>query len=62
MVAGGISVAALSFATTYAVGNLFIQHFESGGTLLDFDPAKTREYFATQFKQGQMLATEAKVS
>jgi len=27
----------ISGATTYALGNLFIRHFESGGTLLDFD-------------------------
>ncbi len=29
-VAGGASVAALSSASTYAVGKIFLQHFENG--------------------------------
>jgi len=41
-------------AMTYAVGKVFIQHFESGGTFLDFDPAKVKEYFFEQFKEGQL--------
>ncbi|MBF0468249.1 MAG: DUF697 domain-containing protein [Desulfamplus sp.] len=40
-----------SGAVTYALGMVFIQHFESGGTLLDFDPEKTREYFRLQFQE-----------
>lgn len=36
-------------ASTYAVGRVFIQHFESGGTFLTFDPQKVREYYAQQF-------------
>ena len=36
-------------AITYAIGKVFIQHFESGGTFLDFDPDRVRAYFATQF-------------
>lgn len=38
---------------TYAIGKVFVQHFESGGTFLDFDPAKVKKYFAELFKQGQ---------
>ena len=34
-VLGGL---AASSAITYIIGNIFIKHFESGGTLLDFDP------------------------
>ena len=36
---------ALSYAATCAVGRVFITHFESGGTFLDFDPAAVREHF-----------------
>ena len=28
------------------MGKVFIQHFESGGTFLDFDPDKVRSYFS----------------
>lgn len=45
-------------ACTYALGNVFVQHFESGGTFLDFDPEKVKAYFAEQYKEGQKFAAE----
>jgi uncharacterized protein (DUF697 family) len=39
---------ALSAGATYAVGKVFIQHFESGGTLLDFHPPDYREFIKAQ--------------
>ena len=33
---GGISMVVLSGASTYAIGKLFINHFESGGNFFDF--------------------------
>ena len=41
---------------TWALGRVFIQHFESGGTFLDFDPEKMREHFRAQFAHGQAAA------
>lgn len=41
---------ALSSATTYAVGKVFIQHFEAGGTLLTFEPERMREHFRREFE------------
>lgn len=41
-----------SGALTYALGIVFIHHFEAGGTLLDFDPEKTREFFKEKFEEG----------
>jgi len=32
-------------ATTWALGQVFILHFESGGTILDFDPTVVKEYY-----------------
>ncbi len=52
-----ISLAIWGGATTYAIGQVFVQHFESGGTLLDFDSAKYKDYFAQQFKKGKKVAT-----
>jgi hypothetical protein len=38
---------------TYAIGRVFVQHYEMGGTLLDFDPDKTKAFFAEQFRVGK---------
>jgi uncharacterized protein (DUF697 family) len=50
---GITAMSALSGSITYAVGQVFIQHFESGGTFLDFDPKKVKEYFMTKFEEGK---------
>lgn len=46
----------INAAISYAVGRVFIQHFESGGTFLDFDPKKVRAYFEDQFREGKLKA------
>ncbi len=51
-VVAGVNTAVFAGASTFAVGKVFVQHFESGGTFLTFDPEKVREYFASQYKQG----------
>ena len=38
----------LSAGATYAIGKAFIEHFTSGGTLLDFDPPDYREFVRAQ--------------
>src|SRR6202140_301153 len=38
-----IAMPALSAGATYAIGMAFIQHFSSGGTLLDFKPGSYHE-------------------
>ena len=57
-IVGGVSVPLISGATTYAVGTVFIQHFESGGTFLDFDPAKMKAHFQAEFEKGKQAAAE----
>lgn len=54
---GVISAMMVGGATTYAVGKIFIEHFESGGTLLDFDPEKMRAYFQALYEEGKQLVT-----
>lgn len=44
-------------ALTYATGKVFIMHFETGGTLLDFDPAAMRAYFKAEFDAGRDVVT-----
>ena len=45
-----ITTPAINAAATIALGRVFIQHFESGGTFLDFDPDKVREHFRREFE------------
>jgi len=44
---GLLSVPAFGAGLTYAIGRIFIQHFASGGTFLDFNPDKTRDFFSS---------------
>jgi uncharacterized protein (DUF697 family) len=57
---GVLAFPATSAGFTYAVGKVFVQHFASGGTFLDFDPQKVREYFARQFEEGKLVASKLK--
>lgn len=52
----GFAAAAASYgAVTWAVGKVFIQHFEAGGTFLDFDPEKVREHFRKLYEEGKQI-------
>lgn len=55
-ISGTISMVTLGGAATYATGKVFIQHFESGGNFLDFDPEKAKTHFQALYKEGQQLA------
>ena len=55
-VLGGLSMSLFSGAATYAIGKVFIQHFEAGGTFLDFNPITVKEYFHTVFAEGETIA------
>jgi uncharacterized protein (DUF697 family) len=45
-----VATPVLAYALTQAVGNAFIMHFESGGTLLTFDPKAFADYFIKEFR------------
>jgi uncharacterized protein (DUF697 family) len=45
---GELAMPVLSAGATYAIGQAFIKHFESGGTLLDFNPPDYRELVKSQ--------------
>ncbi len=56
----GQTVAALSMsvfgsAFTYAVGQVFVQHYATGGTMLDFDLAKARTFVGEQYQKGKQM-------
>jgi uncharacterized protein (DUF697 family) len=52
-VTGMVSMSVFSGASTYAIGKVFIQHFESGGTFLSFEPKKVTDYYEQQFEIGK---------
>jgi uncharacterized protein (DUF697 family) len=43
-----LTMPVLSAAATWIIGKVFIQHFASGGTLLDFNPPDYREFIKAQ--------------
>ena len=57
-VIGGLTASVSGAAATYALGRVFTQHFDQGGTLLDFDPVKSREYFEKEFEEGRMFVSD----
>lgn len=57
VVGGKVGLAVISGAATYAIGRVFIQHFESGGTLLDFDSQKSKGYYLEMFEKGKEVAS-----
>jgi len=59
-VLGGVTLAVLSGGSTYALGEVFKKHFETGGTFLDFDPARLKNYYDEQFEKGKKFAGKVK--
>ena len=55
--AGAAAMPAVAGAATYAVGKVFIQHFESGGTMLNFDPDRVRAYYAEELQKAKTGAS-----
>jgi uncharacterized protein (DUF697 family) len=46
---GTVTAPAFSSASTYAIGRVFVQHFEAGGNVLNFDPEAMRDHFKAEF-------------
>lgn len=59
---GAVVMPIINGGTTYAIGKVFVQHFESGGTFLTFDATKVRAYFEKEIKEGKALVTTAMAS
>ena len=55
---GGITMSVLSGASSYALGQVFRKHFESGGTFLDFEPSRVKKFYNEQFEKGKVIAKD----
>ncbi len=52
-VAGITVLPAFAGASTMAIGKVFTQHFESGGTFLNFKPDEVREHYQAELSAAQ---------
>lgn len=57
---GGVASSIFNGASTYALGEVFKKHFESGGTILDFDPERLRKLYREKFEKGKKVAEQLK--
>ena len=57
-VVGGVAMSIFSGASTYALGEVFKEHFSTGGTFLDFDPGRLKKYYQEKFEKGKKVAEE----
>lgn len=59
-VLGGVTMAVLSGASSYALGEVFKKHFETGGTFLDFDSKRLKKLYDEKFEKGKQVAEQIK--
>ena len=59
---GGAAVSVFSGATTWAIGEVFKRHFESGGDLGNFDVDKMRQSFSELVDKGKQMALQLRNS
>lgn len=52
-ITGTFGTALFGGASTYAIGKVFIQQFESGNTFLTFDQEQVRAYYQQQLDEGK---------
>lgn len=57
-VVGAVANAIMAGASTYALGQVFKTHFDTGGTILDFDAARLKKLYNEQFEKGKKVAEE----
>ncbi len=57
-VIGGMTMSVLSGASSYALGEVFKKHFETGGTFLDFDVKRLKKMYNEKFEKGKKVAEQ----
>jgi len=59
-VVGGLSMPALSGASTYALGHVVANHFQQGGTLQDLDLTSAKKEFSEEIDNGKKVVETIK--
>lgn len=57
-IVGSVANAVMAGASTYALGQVFKTHFNTGGTILDFDADRLKKLYKEQFEKGKSVAEE----
>lgn len=57
-VIGGVSMSALSGGMTYALGEVFKNHFAEGGSLSDVNVNEAKKVYKEEFEKGKKVAKE----
>lgn len=55
---GMLAMAVLGSAATYAIGKVFVRHFEGGGTLSSFKADAIKDELKEEFAKGKAKATQ----
>jgi uncharacterized protein (DUF697 family) len=55
---GGVSMSILSGATTYAIGQVFAEHFEKGGTMEDLNVADFSKFYKQKLEEGKRVVKD----
>jgi uncharacterized protein (DUF697 family) len=58
---GMVALPVLAGGCTYALGRIFVAHYESGGTLLTFKPKEFSSRFALEVKEGMKKIASIKI-
>jgi uncharacterized protein (DUF697 family) len=59
---GGSTMMLLSGASTYAIGHVFAQHFEKGGTVLDMEAKQVKKQFDEYYEAGKSKLSRKKAA
>lgn len=59
---GGSAMMLLSGASTYAIGHVFANHFERGGTILDIEASQVKEQFKGYYETGKAKLSRKKAA
>lgn len=57
---GGVTASVFAGASTFALGQVFKKHFESGGTVLDLDVERFKSMYKEQFEKGKEMVDKWK--
>jgi uncharacterized protein (DUF697 family) len=55
---GSASLSITAGAVTYAIGQVFIMHFEAGGSFENFEVKQAKSYFEREFKAGKAFVKD----
>jgi len=55
---GGVTMSILSGASTFAIGNVFKEHFKMGGDFSNIDVDQAKDFFKQKFEEGKQMAKD----